>query len=116
MSIEFYAKLLIVIGLKISSVVNERAKIESNGGIGISKEDYMNILSNKKKEYDILYRQHIIIQEKIRSVCTELIIPFNHIISSINREINKQILDGLSRNFKINESDKKNIDDICKLI
>ena len=116
MSTALYANLLVTIGLKMACIANEKYEIANKGSAKIGKDEYMKQMAIKDDEYMILYRQEIILREKLRLICIEWNISYNYIISSIDKEVDKKILDGLSRDFEINESDQKSIDDICKLV
>jgi hypothetical protein len=116
MSTALYANLLIPIGLKMSCIANKKYEIANKGSKEIGKEEYMKQMAIKDDEYMILYRQQIILKEKLRLVCIDWNVSYDYIISSIDKKVDKKILDGLSTNFEINENDQKSINVICMLI
>lgn len=116
MSTALYTNLLVAIGLKMCRVANEKAKITNKGSAQIGLDEYLKQALIKEDEYMILYRQQIILKEKLRFECIRWNVSYDYIIKSIDNYVDEQILDGLSTFFEINETDQKSINDICKLV
>jgi len=53
-------------------IVNEKAKISNKGSAEIGIEEYLKQMSIKNDEYMILYREEVIIREKLRTCFNDL--------------------------------------------